>query len=302
MVMFCNNIIMTDKIKLSIIVPVYNAEEFLEKCLTSLVNQTIIDVEIILVDDGSTDRSLEICKAFAADDSRIRIFEQENSGQSVARNLGLDNAIGEYIAFADSDDWVDENFYEKLLEAAIRNSADIACGSVIREKKSAGKIRVNYKEEKVYLKAQEKIDAAGVPNMCYVWNKVYRTGFLKSIDLRFVNGMVFEDTDFVTRAIYYSNKIVTVPDTYYHYWTNENSTVRTMRSSDKKRLDSLRSKKSVLEFFERHKLTSNPKNLVKKKDCVKFMGLVILKTYEWETKKVYYLFGLIPILEKVSYA
>ena len=138
--------------------------------------------------------------------------------------------------------------------------------------------------------------------MCYVWNKVYRAGFLKSIDLRFVNGMVFEDTDFVTRAIYYSNKIVTVPNTYYHYWTNENSTVRTMRSSDKKRLDSLRSKKSLLEFFERHKLTSNPKNLVKKKDCVKFMGLVILKTYEWETKKVYYLFGLIPILEKVSYA
>ena len=76
MVMFCNNIIMENMIKLSIIVPVYNAEEFLEKCLTSLVNQTIKDVEIILVDDGSTDRSLEICKAFAAADSRIRIFEQ----------------------------------------------------------------------------------------------------------------------------------------------------------------------------------------------------------------------------------
>ncbi len=289
-------------IKLSIIVPVYNAEEFLEKCLMSLKNQTLKDIEILLVDDGSTDNSYEICKSFEASDSRIRVFKQENSGQSAARNRALSVSKGEYIAFTDSDDWVDCDFYEKLLEAAIRYGADIACGSVIREKKSAGKIRVNYKEEKVYLRAQEKIDAAGVPNMCYVWNKVYRAGFLKSIDLRFVNGMVFEDTDFVTRAVYYSNKIVTVPNTYYHYWTNENSTVRTMRSSDKKRLDSLRSKKSVLEFFEKHKLTSNPKNLVKKKDCVKFLGLVILKTYEWETRKVYYLFGFIPILEKVSYA
>ncbi len=302
MVMFCNNKIMENMIKLSIIVPVYNAEEFLEKCLMSLKNQTLKDIEILLVDDGSTDNSYEICKSFEASDSRIRVFKQENSGQSAARNRALSVSKGEYIAFADSDDWVDCDFYEKLLEAAIRYGADIACGSVIREKKSAGKIRVNYKEEKVYLRAQEKIDAAGVPNMCYVWNKVYRAGFLKSIDLRFVNGMVFEDTDFVTRAVYYSNKIVTVPNTYYHYWTNENSTVRTMRSSDKKRLDSLRSKKSVLEFFEKHKLTSNPKNLVKKKDCVKFLGLVILKTYEWETRKVYYLFGFIAILEKVSYA
>lgn len=289
-------------IKLSIIVPVYNAEEFLENCLISLHNQTIKDIEIILVDDGSTDKSLEICNSFAMLDARIKVLEQENSGQSVARNRALEMASGEFITFTDSDDWVDEDFYEKLLDAAIRYKADIACGSVIREKKSAGKIRINYNEERVYIKAQEKIDAAGVPNMCYVWNKVYRAEFLKSMNLRFVNGMVFEDTDFVTRAVYFSNKIVTVPNTYYHYWTNENSTVRTMRSSDKKRLDSLRSKKSVLEFFAKHKLTSDPKNLVKKKDCIKFLGVVILKTYEWETKKVYYLFGLIPILEKVSYA
>lgn len=289
-------------IKLSIIVPVYNAEEFLENCLISLHNQTIKDIEIILVDDGSTDKSLEICNSFAMLDARIKVLEQENSGQSVARNRALEMASGEFITFTDSDDWVDEDFYEKLLDAAIRYKADIACGSVIREKKSAGKIRINYNDERVYIKAQEKIDAAGVPNMCYVWNKVYRAEFLKSMNLRFVNGMVFEDTDFVTRAVYFSNKIVTVPNTYYHYWTNENSTVRTMRSSDKKRLDSLRSKKSVLEFFAKHKLTSDPKNLVKKKDCIKFLGVVILKTYEWETKKVYYLFGLIPILEKVSYA
>ena len=138
--------------------------------------------------------------------------------------------------------------------------------------------------------------------MCYVWNKVYRRDFLESIDLKFIEGMYFEDVDFVTRAVYYSNKLVTVPDTYYHYWTNCNSTVKTMRKSDKKRYDSLLSKKYVLEFFKQHNLTSRTRNLIRKKNCLKLFGVTILKSYEWETKKVYYLFGIIPILEKITYA
>ncbi len=300
--MFCNNIDMTNMIKLSIIVPVYNSENFLEKCIDSLQKQTVENIEIILVDDGSNDRSLDVCKHYAKNDSRIRVFTQENSGQSVARNVGIENANGEYLAFTDSDDWVDEDFYEKLLLAAISNNADIACGSVVREKRAVGKIRINYMYEKVYIDSQAKIDAAGIPHMCYVWNKVYRTSYLKSLNLKFVEGMFFEDSDFVTRAVYYSNKIVTVPDTYYHYWTNDNSIVRTMRKSDKKRSDSLRAKKLVLEFFEKHKLTSAPNNLVKRKNCIKICGLLILKVYEWETRKVYYLFGIIPVLEKISFA
>lgn len=98
--------------KISIIVPVYNTEKFLEKCLNSLINQTLKDIEIICINDGSTDKSLQILEKFANKDKRIQIINQTNSGLSVARNIGIKKAKGEYIGFVDSDDWVDLNFFE----------------------------------------------------------------------------------------------------------------------------------------------------------------------------------------------
>ncbi|MBD5402101.1 glycosyltransferase [bacterium] len=289
-------------IDLSIIVPVYNSEQFLEKCIKSLTSQSIQNIEILLINDGSTDNSLEICNNFAKQDKRIKVFNQKNSGQSKARNVGLSNATGRYITFTDSDDWVDSNYYENLINACYKYNADISCGSIIRERKNSQKFRINYTNESEYTDAQEKINIAQVPNMCYVWNKVYRRAFIEKLKLRFIEGMYYEDVDFVTRAVYYSNKIVTVPNTYYHYWANMNSTVKTLQKSDKKCKDSITSKQYVLDFFKKHNLKSNPKYLVKKKSCIKCFGIPILKTYEWETRKKYYLFGIIPICEKISYA
>lgn len=287
---------------LSIIVPVYNAEKFLDKCITSLLKQTLSDIEIILVNDGSTDSSLDICYKFEQSDNRVKVYSQSNSGQSKARNVGLANATGKYIAFVDSDDWVDEDYYEKLVEACERNDAEVSCASILRVRKHSQKFRINYTSEKVITEPQAKIDVARVPDMCYVWNKVYRRSFLDKLNLKFIEGMFFEDVDFVTRAVYFSNKIVTVPGTYYHYWTNGNSTVKTMHKSDKKCRDSLESKKYVLEFFRKHNLTSNSRNLIRCKSCVKLFGLPIMKVYQWDARKKYYLFGFIPILEKISYA
>lgn len=291
-----------DKKKLSIIVPVYNAEKFLDKCVNSLLNQTLSNIEIILVNDGSLDRSLDICNSFLKKDSRVKVFNQSNSGQSKARNVGIDNSSGEFITFVDSDDWVDEDYFEKLVDACERYDADVSCASILRVRKYSQKYRIKYTKEQVFIEPQEKIDIAHVPDMCYVWNKVYRRDFIDKIGLRFIEGMFYEDVDFVTRAVYFSNKIVTVPDTYYHYWTNENSTVKTMRKSDKKCKDSLTSKEYVLDFFRKHNLTSRSKNLIKRKSCIKFLGLTILKIYEWETRKKYYLFGFISVMEKFSYA
>lgn len=289
-------------VKLSIIVPVYNAEKFLIKCVNSLLEQNVRDIEVILVNDGSRDKSLEICNEFAQKDLRVKVFSQENSGQSKARNVGMDVASGEFITFMDSDDWVDSDYYEKLIEAAVRNGADIACGSILRVRKEYTKFRINYKKEEVFEKPQEKIDAARVPDMCYVWNKVYRRSLFERLNLRFIEGMFFEDVDFVTRAVYFSNKIVTVPDTYYNYWTNGNSTVKTMMKSDKKRSDSLRSKALVLDFFREHNLVSRPRNLIRKKTCMKFLGITVLKSYEWNSRTVFYLFGVFPVFETFSYA
>ena len=293
---------MLEDIKLSIIIPVYNAEKFLKKCVESVLKQTHSNIEVLLIDDGSVDNSLAICNDFSKKDSRVKVFIQENSGQSKARNVGLDNSTGSYIAFVDSDDWVDEDYFELLLKASLKYDTDISCASILRERQNITKIRLKYEQEKVYIVPQEKIDVARVPDMCYVWNKVYKKSFLDKISLRFVEGMFFEDVDFVTRAIYFSNKIVTVPNTYYHYWTNNNSTVKTMRKSDKKRKDALVSKENVITFFREHNLTTKASNLVKRKNSFNILGIPVFKIYEWETRKVYYLFGFIPILEKISYA
>ena len=118
--------------KVSIIVPVYNVEKYLKRCLDSLVNQTLKDIEIICVNDGSTDGSLAILNEYVRNDDRIVVINQENSGQSVARNRGIDVAKGEYLGFVDSDDWVSEDYFERLHNSAIQNNAEIAVGGIIR--------------------------------------------------------------------------------------------------------------------------------------------------------------------------
>lgn len=111
--------------KISIIVPIYNAENHLEKCIKSILTQTVEDLELILVDDGSKDNSLSICKAYANKDSRIKVIHQKNAGVSAARNHGIEVAEGDFIGFVDSDDWIDAHMYEILLEEAKKTNADV---------------------------------------------------------------------------------------------------------------------------------------------------------------------------------
>lgn len=120
-------------IKVSIVVPIYNAEKYLRQCLDSIVNQTLKDIEIILIDDGSTDNSAEICKEYL-EDTRVRYFYKENEGLAAARQDGIERAQGEYIGFVDSDDWLELNMYEEMYEAAKSNDSDIVfCNCVQNE-------------------------------------------------------------------------------------------------------------------------------------------------------------------------
>lgn len=118
--------------KVSIIIPVYNTEKYLSRCLNSLVKQTLHDIEIICINDGSEDNSLSILENYASSDERIVLIDQKNQGQSVARNRGIEIARGKYIGFVDSDDWVDDNYFEKLYCAAENNNCDIAVAGIIR--------------------------------------------------------------------------------------------------------------------------------------------------------------------------
>ena len=114
-----------ERIAVSIVVPIYNAEKYLEKCLNSIINQSLKNIEIILIDDGSKDGSAEICQKFLKLDSRIRYYHKENEGLAAARQDGMDRACGEYVGFVDSDDWLELNMYERMYQEATEHNADV---------------------------------------------------------------------------------------------------------------------------------------------------------------------------------
>lgn len=140
---------------ISVIVAVYNAENTLQRCLDSLVGQSLSDIEILLVDDGSVDASGAICDEYAASDSRIKVFHKENEGVSLTKQLGLDHATGEYIVYLDSDDYVDTSIYGKLYDKALEDNADIVCCDILRVEKNGNRVddhhRISSFEHEVFL-------------------------------------------------------------------------------------------------------------------------------------------------------
>ena len=148
--------IIMEKIKISVIVPVFNAEKYLKMCLNSLVSQTLKNIEIICIDDGSTDNSLAILDKFKSKDDRIKIIKQKNYGVSMARNNGISEAQGEYIGFVDADDWVDKDFFEKLYNAAQKYNADIATAGYYTRGKILRSKKLNYKKEEKITIQQKK--------------------------------------------------------------------------------------------------------------------------------------------------
>ncbi len=179
---------------LSVIVPVYNVEEYLEQCLESVIGQTMTDMEIILVNDGSTDNSVEICQRFAEKDSRIKLLHQENQGLAAARQTGLDAAQGEYIGFVDSDDWLEPEMYEKMYTAAKENDADIVFCNVYRneDKKEkpyfpAGLYDREKMEREIFPRLLAGFDADGGENTirwCN-WLRLYRKELIDRHQIRF---------------------------------------------------------------------------------------------------------------------
>ena len=194
--------------KISVIIPVYNVEKYLRFCLDKVINQTLKDIEIICVNDGSTDNSLNILKEYQQKDERIKIIDRENKGLSATRNDGMRLATGEYIAFLDSDDYVDLDFCEKMYKAAMENNCDIACCNIIRFNEKSKKAMVKHNKVKVEKRPRNKYKLAKIPEHNYVWNKIYNRKKIIALDLFFEEGVSYEDVMFSHKTIFYLNKIV----------------------------------------------------------------------------------------------
>lgn len=205
---------------LSIIIPVYNSEKYLEGCLTSVVNQSLKDFEIICVNDGSTDNSLKILEKFGAQDSRIRIINQQNQGQGYARNAGLEAAAGDYVGFIDSDDYISPDFYEKLY----KYKDDIVL-STKRKYLIDGKLKTKD------FKAKDKNSL--IMKNCNIYNKIYSKEFLLNNNIKFYGKTnPAEDNYFSVKAILKAESIKITNGGTYFYRVVEGSTIHKTFSRD----------------------------------------------------------------------
>lgn len=207
--------------KYSVVVPVYNVQDYLPRCIESLINQTYSNIEILLIDDGSNDRSPQICDYYANKDDRIRVIHKTNGGLSDARNTGLMCANGEYILFVDSDDYIDINTCFSFLEYA-KDSIDIIVGDAIVVGGFSDFSHINDNAVMKGIDYLRKAYKAGKAPMA-AWLNIYRRDFLISNDLYFKVGILHEDEEFTPRAFLCADSVVVSNITFYSYIIRENS-------------------------------------------------------------------------------
>lgn len=243
-------------IEVSIIMPVYNVEAYVEKAIQSILRQTFPDFELIIVDDGSSDDSMAVVSKYA-NDSRIKILHKENAGVSAARNDGIKAATGTYIGFVDSDDEVDEEFLSRFLSAAHATKADMIMAGYYKD-------QVNEKEERtsrepVRMKAglytrteppEWKIDANAMAMLGYIWNKLYRRERLIEEGVYFNEEMAFlEDIAFNAAVFEKISSFAVLEDCLYYYKRRKRTTlVSTFRSDDfDRQLEAIQHRKKILQ-------------------------------------------------------
>lgn len=249
-----------NKYKLSIVALVYNLEKYLPRCLDALVNQTLEDIEILCVDDGSKDSAPQIIDEYSAKyPNKVKAFHKENGGEFTTRNYGLERAQGEYITFVDTDDYVEPNWAEKLYNAAKENDADMAvCGFEridLDTNKVVGKDMTGHGNTVKEITSKDDFMVFVNPAP---WNKIYKREKIK--DLRFLPFRGFNDAMFLASSFIKINKIAFVPDVLYHYFLRSDSQIHSVNEQDVNNL-----KKYLLEV----------KNLYIKENRYEEMGAVL---------------------------
>lgn len=233
--------------KVSVIIPVYNVENYLRKCLDSLVNQTLKDLEIIVVNDGTTDNSQEIIDEYVKKyPKKVVSIIQENGGQGTARNTGLLHAKGEYIGYVDSDDYVEENMYEELYKKAKEEDSDIViCGNNV--------VKENYD-----FLSKEEVDKEFLLGKMAVWNKIYKKNIIVDNKIQFRSKVWYEDLDFTMKVYFSSKKISYVDKPLYNYLLREGSTMN--NNNIKRNLELIQAFDSLIDYCKDKKIYNKVKD------------------------------------------
>lgn len=238
---------------ISVIVPVYRVEEYLERCVKSILSQTYKNLEVILVDDGSPDQCPAICDACAEKDARVKVIHQENKGLSGARNAGIDAASGEYLAFVDSDDYVSPHFIEELYQLLQDTGCAIGqCrfsyvkgNGLVEEGDSAFCI---YRGESL----MEQLYGPEEKATCFVvaWNKLYRAELFKETGIRYPEGRIHEDEATTYRLFHEAKKLAFLDRALYGYYTENGGSITSVFSA--KRLQWLTAHEERIAFFKKN--------------------------------------------------
>ena len=232
--------------KISIIVPVYNVEEYLDKCLNSLINQELKDIEIIIINDGSTDNSQKIIDKYQKKYSNIKSYIKTNSGLSDTRNMGINYASGDYIAFVDSDDTVKKDMYLKLYDKAKSGDFDIVTSD----------IEYVYSDYKKVIKTSPKTDTTNIRNLFIdfypaVCTKIFKRDLLIENQIFFKSGVWFEDVEFIYRLLPYVKKVGVVHEAFYEYLQREKSITSTISP---KIYDYIHNMNGIIDYYKEKKL------------------------------------------------
>lgn len=228
----------------SVIVPIYNVEKFLHRCIESVVNQSYKNLEIILVDDGSKDSCANICDEWVKKDKRINVIHKENGGLSDARNAGIEIATGKYLSFIDSDDYIHRDFIKVLYDLIKKHGADFSmCGSIQTNKDEDTTSKINNINE--IIKDPKKILEKKDNIYCVAWNKLYKRELFDNV--RYPKGKINEDIYAIRKILYYSKKIVVTDTVLYFYYLNEESIMRSTYT--RKRLDAIDLLYEIYDFF-----------------------------------------------------
>jgi glycosyltransferase involved in cell wall biosynthesis len=258
----------------SIVVPVYNAERYIHKCLDSIAAQTVTLFEVVLIDDGSTDNSGRICDEYAAKDNRFRVIHQANSGVSASRQRGVDSAIGEYVIHVDSDDWIEPSMIELLYAKAKEGDYDmVICDYYVERFGKTQYIRQDF-ENATGMALQRKFMLQQLHGSC--WNKLIRRTCYFLPDICFPKGVnIYEDLYVTCRLLRHDIRVGYLPKAFYHYWMGYSSDTLSMRITPL----SVQEKMRFVEMVEKRPFTDDPKELYYHKKEVLF-DLFVLKQYQ----------------------
>lgn len=276
--------------KVSIIVPCYNVQDYVSFCLDTLINQDYKDIEILCINDGSTDNTPNILSHYEKFDARIKVIHQENGGLSSARNTGIEHAAGKYLCFVDSDDYVSLQFVERAIKTAEKYDADMVYFNYLTQNMNTRRVSASYigledfeREDKLILKS-ELTDTDILKMGVISCNKLYKTEFIKSNDIRFIEGLRYEDNPWFAEVLGKAERFAFLEAPLYYYRLDRKGSL--MNTVEAGYLDSVKALEIKDSILSRYGLYDRVKGIIMHMD-ISFMFLLYNKVKTQYKKDLY---------------